>query len=152
MRFESQSYSQRSWSSERGSGGRLRPWRPGRRLSTTDYRDGGRWSGGYQERWSDRWRPRYDDRHGQGYRHDWREDDSVGYLPLSFFGDAGGVGPYPADFDNGGGGGFGFVGGSAGGFAGARASASARVSVSAFGGFRGRGGFHGGGHHGCGCR
>lgn len=76
----------------------------------------------------------------------------VGYLPVSFFGDAGGVGPYAIDGGYGGGGGYVYAsgGGSAGAFAGARASVSASISI--HGGFRGG---HGGGHHGghgCGCK
>lgn len=88
------------------------------------------------------------------------DDNEVGYLPVSFFGDAGGVGPY-GDFGyGGGGGGFIYGGGFASGFAGARASASASASISIIGGFHG--GFHGGGGmhgghphgggHGCGCK
>jgi hypothetical protein len=89
------------------------------------------------------------------------DENGVGYLPVSFFSDAGGVGPY-GDFGNGGGGG-GFVygGGFASGFAGAHASASASASatISITGGFHGGwrgGGMHGGyphgGGHGCGCK
>ncbi len=70
----------------------------------------------------------------------------VDYLPVSFFADAGGVGPFPVDYGYGGGG-FAYAGGSVGAFASARASASASVSVS----IRGHGGFHHGGR-GCGCR
>jgi hypothetical protein len=90
------------------------------------------------------------------------DDNEVGYLPVSFFGDAGGVGPY-GDFGyGGGGGGFVYGGGFASGFAGAHASASASASasISITGGFRGgfhgggmHGGYpHGGGGHGCGCK
>ena len=90
------------------------------------------------------------------------DDNEVGYLPVSFFGDAGGVGPY-GDFGyGGGGGGFIYGGGFASGFAGARASASASASASIsiiggfHGGFHGGGGMHGGhphgGGHGCGCK
>jgi len=95
------------------------------------------WGGFSEHVWSREWT------YVQG-----RDDAAeVGYLPLSFFADAGGVGPFPVDYGYGGGGGFAFVGGSAGAFAGARASASASASVS----IRGHGGFHHGGH-GCGCR
>ena len=127
--------------------------------------------------WSREHGERYgSERHGEGryayehdgYRHhmgdeDVLADNEVGYLPVSFFGDAGGVGPY-GDFGyGGGGGGFVYGGGFASGFAGAHASASASASasVSIIGGFHGgwRGGGmhgggppHGGGGHGCGCK
>ena len=69
-------------------------------------------------------------------------------LPMSFFGDAGGVGGFP-ESDFGGGGGGGFVDAGASAHASAFASASARVSVSIRGGGHG----HHGGHMrgGCGC-
>lgn len=69
----------------------------------------------------------------------------VGYLPLSFFADAGGVGPYPTSFDEYGG--YVFGGGEAGAFAGARVSARISASARIFGGVRMRGGGHG-----CGCK
>jgi hypothetical protein len=126
--------------------------------------------------WSREHGERYgSERHGEG-RHAFEHDDyhhhmgdedvvadnEVGYLPVSFFADAGGVGPY-GDFGyGGGGGGFVYGGGFASGFAGAHASASASASASISiiggfrGGFHGGGGMHGGyphgGGHGCGCK
>jgi hypothetical protein len=91
------------------------------------------WSG--ESRWSDE-RVHADDRDGA----------AVGYLPASFFADAGGVGPSGIDYGYGG---FVYASGGASAFAGAHVSASASVSVSVGGGFHG----HGGGfRHGCGCR
>ncbi len=130
----------RSWSSEDGwsredsrSDGRVWPGdRDGARDGYRGWREEGR-------RWDDR---------------DVVQDDSVGYLPLSFFGDAGGVGPFPVDYGYSGGG-YGYFVGGGGAFAGAHASASAHVSasISVIGGFRGYGGgFHHGGGHGCGCK
>jgi hypothetical protein len=115
------------------------------------------WSGQYDGSGE---RPWSDDRYDAG-AHAWSFHDRadlddgfqapvVGYLPVSFFADAGGVGPYAIDGGYGGGGVYVYGGGSAGGFAGARASASASASVSIHGGFHGG---HGGGfHHGCGCK
>ena len=120
--------------------------------------------------WSREYGERYGSEHyGEGryafehdaYRHHMGDEDvvadnEVGYLPVSFFGDAGGVGPFPVDYGYGGGGGFVYGGGFASGFAGAHASASASASasISITGGFHGGwhgGGMHGGGH-GCGCK
>jgi hypothetical protein len=124
----------RSWSSE-GGWSRDQAW-------SADRQDGR----GAQREWREDGRG-WDDR-------DTARDDAVGYLPLSFFGDAGGVGPYPVDYGYSGGG-YGYFVGGGGGFAGAHASASAHVSasISVIGGFRGHGGgFHHGGGHGCGCK
>jgi hypothetical protein len=94
--------------------------------------------GGYRERaWSDEhaWSS-----HDRGDVDDGFAAPVVGYLPVSFFGDAGGVGPYAIDGGYGGG----YVYASGGAFAGAHASASVSASISI------HGGFHGG--HGCGCK
>jgi hypothetical protein len=100
--------------------------------------------GGYRERaWSS---------HDRGDVDDGLAAPVVGYLPVSFFGDAGGVGPYAIDGGYGGGGGYVYASGGA--FAGTRASASVSASIGIHGGFHGGG--HGGGHHGgghgCGCK
>ena len=132
-----ESGSSRSWSSEEG-------WSDGR--DADRYSDRDAWRGGYRDQASDddRW-----DERGPA------EHNTVGYLPLSFFGDAGGVGPFPVDYGYSGGG-YGYFVGGGGAFAGAHASASAHVSasISVIGGFRGHGGgfHHGGGGHGCGCK
>lgn len=110
--------------------------------------DWSRYNGSNERAWSD-------ERSESGERH-WSSNEradvddgllaqEVGYLPVSFFGDAGGVGPYAIDGGYGGGGMYVYSGGSAGAFSGARASAS----VSSHGGF---GGHSGGFHHGGGCK
>jgi hypothetical protein len=131
--------SSRSWSSEDG-------WSEGRADGRVGYDESNMARDGYRQH--DDGRDGWDDR-----RH--AEDNTVGYLPLSFFGDSGGVGPFPVDYGYSGGG-YGYVVGGGSAFAGAHASASAHVSasISVIGGFRGHGGgfHHGGGGHGCGCK
>ena len=125
--------SSQSWSSDSG-------WTEGQAWSD----DQSAAAGGYRER-------------GRYYEDHWVDrglvaDNSVGYLPLSFFGDAGGVGPFPVDYGYSGGG-YGYVVGGGSAFAGAHASAhvSANISIAFHG--RGGGGYHhGGGGHGCGCK
>ena len=106
---------------------------------------------GYRERaWSDEHAWASD---GRAEVDEGVEAPVVGYLPVSFFGDAGGVGSYAIDGGYGGGGGFVYGGASAGAFA--HASASVSASISIHGGFHGGGhggGHHGGGGHGCGCK
>jgi hypothetical protein len=150
-RFESESYSERSWSSEDGG------YAGAQANRDAGYWDGGdsdedRWSDGDREQWADR--DGAADSYGHRFSHRWRygDDGDVGYLPLGFFADGGGVGPAYVDYGGYGGGGYVYAVGGAGAFAGARASASVSARVSIIGGFRGHGGFHHQGGRGCGCK
>jgi hypothetical protein len=89
---------------------------------------------------------RYDDAAGPGDGFS-GVDDGVGYLPLSFFGDAGGVGAYAAEGGYSGGGYAYLVGGGSTGAA-AQLSAHVSASVYVFGGAH----THGAGRSRCGCK